>query len=694
MSSVSYFKNAKHFVANPTFNTYVSEGDALQYLHKHCATSAIHDSEERYPPPLCHEGTREVVIGRIEGWYGFEIPPEKKIMWVHAPAGYGKTAVAGTVSKKLESREDLDFNPVGATFFFWRTSPERNSPARLIVTLAYQLAMSIPELLPRIEAAVKRNPMVLNKALEVQLVKFIIEPFRLLGGLADMPHRLVIIDGLDECINSDQETRFEKQYAEDQERAQVRVLDLIHTLVSHHLPLCFLILSRPEPWIKRHMESKSFQAITEALDLYQVGDHLNDVEKFVRAELARIAEMRESPTQPGESDEEWPGEDRVQQLMSRTGGHILYASTVIRHIDDPYGDPCQRLDELFESPSISAPGLQSASFTSLHELYRQIMRSCPLENRETMIQVLEDVMASEHHFDLDIGVRRALTILDRVSGRAPGRGVKAVRCLHAVMRLRDVVDGDPESDSLMFFYHSSFVEFLLNPKVSLEFTVGVQRGTRRLLLGCFDSLSSMALDSKVDEEHFPFVLTRWAMLWNRWTPSDEAEYLSQLRAMLALDLKACFVRECTPTGFQSSHRHGTSLHCCCRAYHPLNNIILQRKPYLADEPLVGQTISYVQSSVEEAFFLLLDPAHYSVGHDRTLPASEKLMGLALGTFLEEIYQHRPHAFNKVLQALKKLRLEQADLYERLEQDILYWLIDDNHRLRVEKILKLVRQDDQ
>ncbi|KAJ2921454.1 hypothetical protein H1R20_g15640, partial [Candolleomyces eurysporus] len=267
MSGVSYFKNARDFEANNTtfnLNTYVSDGDALQYLHKHSATSAMHDSEERYPPPLCHEGTREVVICRIEGWYGFEIPPEKKIMWVHAPAGYGKTAVAGTVSKNMESRTDLDFNPVGATFFFWRSSPERNSPARFIITLAYQFTMSIPELAPHIEAAVKRNPMVLNKALEVQLIKLIVEPFKSLGELDDMPHRLVIIDGLDECINSDQQSRVEKQYAEDQERVQVRILELIRTLHSHNLPLCFLILSRPEPWIKRHIESRSVGKVRPA----------------------------------------------------------------------------------------------------------------------------------------------------------------------------------------------------------------------------------------------------------------------------------------------------------------------------------------------------------------------------------------------------------------------------------------------
>ncbi|RXW14959.1 hypothetical protein EST38_g10895 [Candolleomyces aberdarensis] len=204
--------------------------------------------------------------------------------------GYGKTAIAGTVSKKMESRTDLDFNPVGATSFFWRTSDERNSPARFIITLAYQFTISIPELAPHVEAAVKQNPMVLNKALEVQLTKLIVEPFQSLGELDDMPHRLVIIDGLDECINSEQQSRVEKQYAEDQERVQVRVLELIRILHSHNLPLCFLVLSRPEPWIKQHIESRSFQPITETLDLYEVGDHLEDAEKFVRDELARIAE--------------------------------------------------------------------------------------------------------------------------------------------------------------------------------------------------------------------------------------------------------------------------------------------------------------------------------------------------------------------------------------------------------------------
>ncbi|KAJ2921929.1 hypothetical protein H1R20_g15165, partial [Candolleomyces eurysporus] len=395
----------------------------------------MHDSEERYPPPLCHEGTRNVVICRIERWYGFEIPPEKKIMWVHAPAGYGKTAVAGTVSKKMESRTDLDFNPIGATFFFWRASPERNSPARFVITLAYQFTISIPELAPHIEAAVKRNPMVLNKALEVQLVKLIVEPFKSLGELGNMPYRLVIIDGLDECINSDQESRVEKQYAEDQERVQVRVLDLIRTLHSHNLPLCFLILSRPEPWIKQHIEAKSFQSITEILDLYQVGHHMKDVEKFIRDELVRIAEGLD--IQPGD-DKEWPGEYTVEAFLRRTGGHMLYAATVIRHIDDPYDDPRQRLQDILNGEFDSTQHLtHSTPFSSLHELYRQILRSCPQANRANMVRVLEEILAGQFHGNLQDApnIQVAFNILDRLTGRPPGRGMKALRPLHAVMCL-------------------------------------------------------------------------------------------------------------------------------------------------------------------------------------------------------------------------------------------------------------------
>ncbi|KAJ2936814.1 hypothetical protein H1R20_g259, partial [Candolleomyces eurysporus] len=548
MSSVSYFKNANNFVANnTTFTTYVSGTDALQFLYEHSATGAMHDSEERFPPPMCHPGTREAVVIRITDWYGYQQGPGKPIMWVHAPAGYGKTAVAGTVSKMLEETVGLDFSPLGATFFFWRTSPERNSPARFIITIAYQLAMSIPELTPHVENAVKRNPMILRKALEVQLVKLIVEPFKAVGELEDIPKRLVIIDGLDECINSEQESRVEKKYAEDQEKVQVRVLELIHTLQSHRLPLSFLILSRPEAWIKQHIESRPFNGVVETVNLYEVGDRMGDVEKYVRAELSRIG--------ANIGDKEWPGEFVAHRFVSKANGHMLYASTVIRHIEDPYDDPRERLKNILDSSSDSNRDLaHSTPFSSLYELYRQIMRSCPASNRSLMVEVLEDIMVACDYFPEHLGLKRALAILDSLSGRAPGSGIRAIRGLHAVLRPIGTIDNVNRS-RLRPFIHSTFPEFLRDRQVSLEFAIDTQKGERRLLLKCLEWMSTVTMQTKLEEEdHLLFALHVSRPLWTQvWSSKEvvrscDAEYLKAVHQLLAIDLKTCFIKFLSHSG--------------------------------------------------------------------------------------------------------------------------------------------------
>ncbi|RXW19296.1 hypothetical protein EST38_g6557 [Candolleomyces aberdarensis] len=643
----------------------------------------MHDSEERYPPPLCHPGTCEAVIARIEEWYGFEIPPKKKIMWVYAPAGYGKTAVAGTVSKKLEIRTDLDFNPIGATFFFWRTSPERNSPMRFIITLAYQLAMSIPELTPHIETAVKRNPMILNKALEAQLMKLIVEPFKSLGELDDIPHRLIVVDGLDECINSDQESRVEKQYAEDQEHAQIRVLDLILTLQSHHLPLCFLIFSRPEPWIKQHIESWSFQAVTEMLNLYKVGDHMKDVETFVRNELARIAESLDP--QPDDKDE-WPGENLVQRLVRRTDGHILYAATAIRHIGIPYEDPRQRLQDLLEWHLHLTPALShSTSFSSLHELYRQIIRSCPLGNRDAMVEVLEDILAPPDVFESHVGVHRALDILDRISCRMPGRGIKAIRSLHAVIRLVNDQDGSPNHEP-EFFYHSSFHEFLRkHPRLLPGVTIDVQKGVRRLLVGCLKSLSSINLNSRLDEEHLKFALSKWAYLWLEWKPFNEPEYSSELTALLAVDLTACFIQE-----LSSNSQFPSSLRLCLEdLYHPTANLIVDGKRFLwsIHTSFVEDAVLHLRSSILGALLHVLDSDYFGRNHQHLLRPDALPAFMAI--YMAQLYENRPPGFEIAVQAFRRLQLEQGELYEQLEWGVVCSARGGEGLSLVESMFKLV-----
>jgi hypothetical protein len=592
-------------------------------------------------------------------------------MWIHAPAGYGKTAIAGTIAEKLEEKlKELNFNPLGATFFFWRTSSERNGPARFIITLAYQLSMSVPELAPHVESAVKRNPMILTKALEVQLKKLVIEPFEALGDTKHMPNRLIIIDGVDECINSDRESRVQKKYAEDQETVQIRVLNLIRTLASHQLPLSFLILSRPEAWIKQHIQSHQFDDLVEIVDLCEVGDHMQDVETFVRAELSRLRVA---------------DEDLVRRLLERAGSHILFASTVVRHIDCPYDDPQTRLQNILTYHSSSNSDLAlSTPFSSLHELYRQILRSCPEENQPVMIEVLEDLKGSEGTFNADkIDLDRAVSILDHLSGRVPGAGMKAIRGLHAVLNLTGSANNDYLGigrSCLRYFIHSSFNEFLSDPRLSQEFQVDCMKGSVRLLSGCLHPMPSIALASQLDADHLRYAVMAWTPIWYRWansrfstlSPTELAEFLAMFQKLLGVDLTPYFVHAFTHPDLDEvvydpelnvliSEAGGEN--CIIPYHHP------SEASLYASQPLAQQAVSHIRASYEAAVHHLLKTHHPTKHYNASF-------FIALAEFLFDFTIHTGQIGTKcwdptrIFDAMKTLKRESPEHFRELMEGVL------------------------
>jgi hypothetical protein len=561
-------------------------------------------------------------VSRVIGWY-FNKDGKKRIMWVHAPLGYGKTAIAGTVKEKIDAM-GLGFdNPVGATFFFWRTSPERNSPARFIITLAYQLAETIPKLQPLVDAVIKSKPRIVKMALERQLDELIVKPFKSLSNLEEEPIRLIIVDGIDECINSARESCMGKQDAEDQEAVQVRVLDLILQLYSHNLPLCFLVLSRPEAWIDQHLRSPRFRNVVEPLDLYEVGDHMNDVKRFVRAELSRIA------TSFGFEgvDEEWTDE---QALVQKSEGHMVYAATVIRHIDDKYANPRALLKAIVSSPSASTRSTShSAPLSSLYELYRQIMRSCPERNQSLMREVLEDTIVALSDYQDYVSVQdtrheAVLRVLDGVSKRSPGDGLRALRPLHAVLRIGDGNEGT-DIDSL--FIHSSFREFLEDPQLSFEFAVDLCKGRERRLSSVLDYMSSITTDTIGHErkDAVIFIFYNLPELWTTAFVESRETRIDLMKKTAALDLTACIIQ--------------------CYLYSDLG-YIQNEEPYVVNDysqlfkffvrfgesdghpdilSVFHMVTSHIQTSLDNAFTLLLksstcpalsnDIMEYHVGYD-------------------------------------------------------------------------------
>jgi hypothetical protein len=132
-------------------------------LGKVTSGGAFHDSQEHFPPPKCHPDTRKAVLERILQWIA---PSEQdnslSILWLHGPAGAGKSAIAQIVAERTEGRELI-------ASFFSRGAAGRNAMERFWLTIVFQLATSSPELRDSIGIAVMDDLSIFYKSAEKQL---------------------------------------------------------------------------------------------------------------------------------------------------------------------------------------------------------------------------------------------------------------------------------------------------------------------------------------------------------------------------------------------------------------------------------------------------------------------------------------------------------------------------------------------
>lgn len=125
------------------------------------------------------------------------------------PAGAGKSAIAQTIAEICAKN-----NLLAASFFFFHGAPDRGAVERLIPSIAYQLAIRMPEKRTQIGKFIEADPSILRKPLAVQIQALIIPLFTpappnaihadILLSLPQpqLPY-VVIIDGLDECRGDD-----------------------------------------------------------------------------------------------------------------------------------------------------------------------------------------------------------------------------------------------------------------------------------------------------------------------------------------------------------------------------------------------------------------------------------------------------------------------------------------------------------
>jgi hypothetical protein len=351
------------------------------------------------------ENTRTEVLGKIMNWA--QDKDGHPVCLLSGPAGSGKSTIAHTIALEYD-RDELG-KKLAFSYFFSRRNRDRNNMDKFFPTFAYQLAHFLPSVQQSMQAALKDRS-ILAKRRQEQLTDLIIQPVQ--SSTMPASPMIIVIDGLDEY---------------DEVGGKLPLDKLIHLLVNHLPKLSFRLLftSRPEARIEA-----IFSGISSATRRIALQDYPDSpgVFNYLHSELSEVRRKRDLP-------QGWPFREDLQRLAEKSESIWIYASTLVKFIDDEYDYPPRKLE------------LALAAHNGLYALFEQVLGDAK----------------KYPHFDLVLGavvfVRDSPRILV-VSRLLQLNSVHDVRlALRGCLSILRVPDGD---DDYIRPYHASLLDFLSN----------------------------------------------------------------------------------------------------------------------------------------------------------------------------------------------------------------------------------------
>ncbi|KAF5314306.1 hypothetical protein D9619_011758 [Psilocybe cf. subviscida] len=426
---------------------------ALDRLQEAVAHAAFHNSGDRFDPPKCHPNTRVAVRDKIEKW-ALRTDPDTRdasILWLSGAAGAGKSAIAQTLAEDFHSKGLLV-----ASFFFGRSDSTRNHARSLVSTIVYQLYTLLPP--PeqnRILTVIDRDPLIFTKSLLAQFEALIVDPLQPLFNSGSWTSCLVIIDGLDECLDRNMQRNV--------------LLTLSASVRQLHVPFLFLLASRPEHDIRAAFNSPDFLPIHTRLFLDDTYLPDRDIELFLRDQFE---ECRTTHPFRHMIPPNWPSDDIVKEITRKSSGQFIYASVVAKYVKSYRHRPHHRLDVVLNL----RPASRDLPFSELDALYTHLFSS--VDDIKRVLDVISfDIIFQnsgpsiddiEHVLQLDAG-EVAISLCDLVS----------------------VIGHEehPCSGMQLKILHASLVDYLLDCTRSKEYFIDIRKRCVDHVAACFQFLS-------------------------------------------------------------------------------------------------------------------------------------------------------------------------------------------------------------
>ncbi|KAF5318477.1 hypothetical protein D9619_011014 [Psilocybe cf. subviscida] len=339
-------------ISNSTFVVHAHlEKSAFDRLEVAVAHSALHDAPARTDESRCHQHTRVNVLDNLERWAQGLCDEGAAIFWLHGGAGAGKSAIMQTLAERCVAQKLA----LGC-FFFSRSDPTRNTAETLIPTLLYQLAQLFPSVLKALDSTINRGSV--KKSFQAQLCSLFVPALQhlvRLGSISASPQspRVFLIDGLDECGDLAQQ--------------QAIIQAVARVCNEHHLPVKFLVASRPEQAISTSFRwYQEENCVLGIISLSEDPGAKDDIRRFIKDEFLKIRLRHPFKTM---IPSEWPNLYEINRLVWRSSSHFIYASTALRYIWSPKESPVRSLQVVLglEVSRTISP------FSDLDVLYRHIL---------------------------------------------------------------------------------------------------------------------------------------------------------------------------------------------------------------------------------------------------------------------------------------------------------------------------------